>query len=281
MSLKDLAKKIKKEEKERNKPLEEKFLDAIDKYFIDVANDEDEGHSLSIKPSSYYKCMRKLWYQLLGFPKKERKYARSQRILQVGTALHEWIQNDILMTMDNIELIPIEELPNYGLEGVEFITEHDASPMEVKFKDYRHTKKYPVSAMTDGAIEFLNERFVFEFKTINSKDFDNLYEPLKDHIKQGAIYCIGTGLNKVMFLYMNKDNQQLKSFLVYYNDKQLNWAKSRIVSIEQYVLNLELPPKEPDDNCKWCEYKYLCDKDCAGKTFEEDEVGFMKIKELE
>lgn len=287
MGLKELAKKVKKEEKDKNKPFEELFLEMLDNYFIKLAKQEDEehGHSVSIKPSSYYKCMRKLWYQLLKFPKNERKFARSQRILQVGTALHEWIQNNIFINMAEegyaVELIPVEELPNYKLPDIKFIKEHDASPMEVKFRDYRYTKKYPISAMVDGALEWKRERFLFEFKTIRHDDFELLYEPLKDHIKQGAIYALSTGIHRVMFLYLDKDTQNFKAYLITYTKEQLDWVIDRVVTFENYLLNKELPPKEDDINvCKWCGYRKLCNKEACGTTFKEDENGFSYVEEV-
>ena len=286
--LKDLAKKVKKEKKDSDRTIEELFLEAVDNYLVDSRTKKDEeceGKSLSIKPSSYYKCIRKLWYELLGFPKKEKRYPRSIRILENGTVLHEWIQTQVFMDMDkgnySIKLIPAEELPNYGVEGIEFIKEHNAPDMEIKFRDRRFTKLYPVSAMIDGFMEFNNLQMLFEFKTIKPDDFDLLIEPLKDHIKQGAIYALCLGVPRVMFVYYDKGYQHMKAYLVEYNDDQVTWAQMRVQTIEEYLLNLELPPSEPCDSCRFCPYKNLCDKDVAGKQFSEDENGYKFVQVIE
>lgn len=283
--LKGLANQIKKEIKEANKPVGEQFIDEIDKYLIASRSKREEENSISIKPSSYYKCIRSQWYSLLRFPKKKKWYPRSIRILENGTTLHEWIQREVFMDMENfgeckIKLIPPEELPNYDIEEIEFIKEHDAPEMEVKFRDRRHTEKYPVSAMIDGFMEFINQQMLFEFKTIKPEDFALLFEPLKDHIKQGAIYALCLGVPRVMFLYYDKGEHHFKAYLVEYNDDQVTWAKMRIQQIEEYLLALELPPKEESSNCRFCDYKDLCEKDACGKSFEQDEYGFSKVKEL-
>lgn len=264
MSLKKLANMVKKENKERNKTIEERFIEALDKFL--VSGDEGGSQRLAFNPSSYYKCMRMVFYKLKGIKGKKKKYPRAERILQVGTALHEWVQTQVFMRMDKdenspIKLLPKNELPFYGQEGVEIIEEHHAPPMEIKFVDYRWTKKYPISAMVDGALSFAGKDFLFEFKTINPEDFETLIEPLLDHIKQGALYALCTGVRRVMFLYLNKADQRWKAFFVEYNQDQIDWVVARITTIEDYVLRDELPPKEVSDHCKMCPFKDLCDAD--------------------
>lgn len=267
MGLKSLANQIKKEQREKNKSLEEKFIDEIDKFLVDKAGERAEKSSrLAFRPSQYYKCERQTYYFLKGFKGTDNIYPRSQRILQVGTQLHEWIQRDIFMEMNKegypIKLLPKNELPFYGAEGVEILEEHDAPPMEIKFLDHRFTEKFPISAMIDGAMEYENYPFLFEFKTINPKDFEYLIEPLPDHIKQGAMYSLCIGIRKVMFLYLCKGTQNLKAFTVDYKDEQLQWVVDRIQRVEGKVLNDELPDKEADSlNCRFCPYKSICDKE--------------------
>lgn len=265
MSLKKLANKVKKEIKAADKTFEEHFTDAIDRFLVkDPENPRPKR--LAFNPSQYYKCMRALYYNLKGLTGKKKRYARSERILAVGTALHEWIQEEVLMKMSEvtdseIRLLPKEELPSFGAEGIEFIEEHHAPPMEVKFLDYRFTKKFPISAMVDGSLTMQSKDFLFEFKTINPKDFEFLIEPLTDHIKQGAIYALSTGVKSVMFLYLCKGTQNWKPYLVTYTQEQLDWVVNRIQTTEQHVLEDTLPPKEESTQCNWCAFKALCTKD--------------------
>lgn len=267
MSLKNLAKAIKKEHKEANKTIEEKFIGEVDKYLVDKAirEGEEKGRRLAFRPSQYSKCQRLTYYFLKGVDGDKKIYPRSQRILQVGTQLHEWIQRDVFMEMDKegypIRLLPKEELPFYGVDGVEIIEEHGAPPMEIKFLDYRYTEKFPISAMIDGAIEYDNYPMLFEFKTINPKDFEYLIEPLVDHTKQGALYALSIGIRKIMFLYLCKGTQNLKAYLVTYTDEQLDWVARRLKNIENHVLNDTLPDKEEGISCRFCEYASVCKSD--------------------
>lgn len=261
MSLKNLAKQVRQDQKAASLTTEELFVSVIDKYLVD--NVGHKSFRPAFQPSSYYKCQRALFYTLKGIAEDRKVYPRGQRTLQIGTALHDWIQN-MLAAIDKtslgIKLLPVEEIPFYRAAGVEIIKNHKSNPIEVKFIDKRWTEKYPVSAMIDGALEFMNRQVIFEFKTINTDDFKLLIEPLKDHVKQGAIYALCTGINRVMFLYLDKNTSHLKAYLVEYTEEQLEWVKKRIKYIEDCLIDNELPEKEDyGENCKWCGYKHLCE----------------------
>lgn len=275
MSLATLAAKLRKEAREAEKTYEERFLEALDKYLVDTRKKQDESYEerLAFRPSSYAKCMRQVQYFLKGFPKKGKVIARSRRILEVGTALHEWIQRDIFMDPAledyGIKLMLAEDLPVYGKEGITFIRGHKAPEMEIKFLDTRYTQKFPISAMIDGAFRFETRDCLFEFKTINTKDFEFMIEPLPAHIKQGALYALCLEIPNVLFLYMDKNTQAFKAFLVTYTPEQLEWVRNRIETIENHTLNDVLLPMEKDFmNCRYCSYSKYCDQNIF--TFEEE-----------
>lgn len=260
MGLKNLAKQIKKDQKNLSRTKEELFILAIDNYL--VKSTKVFSGINSFQPSSYHRCQRSLFYALKGLEETKKIYPRGQRTLQVGSTLHNWIQ-DMLISINTknygIKLLPIQEIPFYGKDGVEIIENHKSNPIEVKFKDKRWTKEIPISAMVDGVLEFMNIQMLFEFKTINTDDFKSLIEPLNDHIKQGALYALCTEIKKVMFLYLDKNTSHLKAYLVEYTDSQIGWVKERLIYIEGCVLNDIIPEKEADQNCKWCGYKSICE----------------------
>ena len=262
MGLKNLAKKVKEKNAKDSVGIEEKFLKEIDSFLVSPPSNPTVDR-LAFRPSSYYKCTRQLYYFLSAFPKKEKVYPRSQRILQVGTALHEWIQEEILMKMDGIKLLPKEELPNFGRRGLEIVKQSNAPDMEIKFIDSSYTEKFPVSGMVDGFIEYEDISFLFEFKTINPTDFAKLIEAQKDHVKQGAIYALSLGVKRVMFVYLCKGTQNMKAFMVEYNQDQLDWVENRLVKVEEMVINSKLPAKEVGMDCRFCSYKQFCDKDIS------------------
>jgi CRISPR/Cas system-associated exonuclease Cas4 (RecB family) len=269
LSLKKLAQMNKKETKDNSRTVEELFLGSIDDFLMTRAKEKDDPKKKrkAHNPSGYYKCWRAKYYELLDFPSSQQKYvAKMQRVFDVGTITHEWIQDQILSKMSErtdspVKLIPKEEMPTYGAEGITFTAEHNSSPIEIKFLDYRHTKLFPISAMIDGAFNFMSKDILFEFKTINSKDFEFLIEPLLDHRKQGAMYVTSLGIKLVMFVYINKDNQLMKAYLVEYTNEQVEWVISRMTTLEGYVERKELPPKEVSMQCNYCAFKYQCDNE--------------------
>ncbi len=268
MSLKNLAKQVIKQNKLANVSTEESLLQVLDAFLINKISSQKSSRK-AFNPSSLYKCGRQVYYSLKDFPENKKVYPRSARILEVGTALHEWVQDHVFMEIakDNgaIQMIPIEELPVYGKEGIEFIREHKSSPMEVKFIDRRYTEQIPISAMVDGAIQFQNKYYIFEFKTINPDDFAQLYEPLLDHRKQAAVYSMCLGITDVIFLYMCKGTQNWKPFIVPYNQDQYDWVVDRLKSLEIDLLSNTLPAPEVTKNCTFCGYKSLCEKDISEK----------------
>lgn len=277
MGLGKLAKAIKVENKKADETLEGSLLKVIDSFFRAPAKDkgmEERVSRLAFRPSSIHKCARELYYFLSGEKEVEKVNPRSQRILEVGTALHEWIQEDVFMVMGKLAKFPVElledkDMYSYGMEGITYVKEHSAPPMEIKFVDTRWTEKFPISAMVDGALRFGGEDMLFEFKTINTKDFGILIEPKREHRIQGAVYALSTGIRKVLFVYLDKNTQDLKLYLVEYTQIQLDYIINRVQSIEECVVNKQVPDMESKGtNCIWCKYKHLC-----GKEWVDDEDG--------
>jgi CRISPR/Cas system-associated exonuclease Cas4 (RecB family) len=261
MSFLDLVKEIQL----TNKTDAELFVDLLDKFIIDSKINNQKEERLAFRPSSYYKCTRQVWYFLNEFPQDLKVNPQSERRLKVGTALHEWIQRNILMELDknssDFKLLKKEDMPVYGIEGIEFIDEHGAAETEIKFLDYRFSRIFPISAMVDGAFHFKGKDYIFEFKTIQPSDYKSLKEPLKDHKKQGAIYSLCLGIPNVMFLYLDKGTQRWQAFSFVYSENHYLWVKRRIDIIEHYVEQKILPPKEVSKDCTYCPYKKFCEKD--------------------
>jgi CRISPR/Cas system-associated exonuclease Cas4 (RecB family) len=240
------------------------FTDLLDNFIGLKFNVKREGR-LAFRPSSYYKCNRQVWYFLKGFPEKINMTSKTHRILGVGTALHEWVQNNILTELNkesnNFTLLTKFEIPSFNKKGITFIDEHNSSPIEIKFLDERFTHLFPISAMVDGAFEFNNKYYIFEFKTMNSTAYSFLKKPLEDHIKQGAIYSLCLEIPNVMFLYLNKSTEDWKAFNIKYDYKSHDWVKQKLNYLENYVEQDILPEREVSKNCSYCPFKKYCDYD--------------------
>jgi CRISPR/Cas system-associated exonuclease Cas4 (RecB family) len=280
MGLKALAKSIKTEVKKQSETLPEKFLRKLDTYLVSSRQKEREkqdAHSgLYIRPSSYYKCMRQTWYRMKKFPSKDNSTAKGLRTLEIGTALHEWVQRDIFMQKDfPYPLVPADELPCFNQQGLELFTKEqnrieNRPEMEIGWIDKRWTSKYFIYSIIDGALDIEHMYYLFEFKTINPDDFKYLYEPLEEHKKQATLYALSLGIDNILFLYINKANSEWKAFEYYVTEEQKEWALKRVIHLDYCLVNDILPDKEitplpkygPNvTSCRYCSYKNICEKD--------------------
>ena len=265
--MKNLAKMVKEEQTVVNLKPSDMFLKDFSDFGLKFLTESGREPSKSINPSSFYKCIRAMWYKLHGFEQGRKENFRGQVRLLHGTYVHTMVQDVLMSNMHNngITLLAPENLSVYYKDGIEFTREHDASEIELKFRDRRFTSEFPVSAMVDGAFEYQNLRYIFEFKTINTKDFEYLYEPLKEHVIQGALYSLCLEIPRVMFMYFDKDKDIFKVFIVQYTDTQKQWTKDRLVAVDTACASEELPDKEEGDNCKYCPYVKLCKSDIGTK----------------
>jgi len=265
MGFMEFAKELKKESELNSRTDAEIFTDTLDQFIIDSKLQGVKKERLAFRPSSYYRCLRQVWYFLNEFPQDLKINPQGERRLKVGTALHEWVQRDIIMELaknsTDFSLLTKEDMPVYGMEGIEFIDEHQSAEIEIKFLDHRFSRIFPISAMIDGAFHFKGKDYIFEFKTIQPYDYKSLNEPLPDHKKQGAIYSMCLGIPNVMFLYLDKGTQRWKAFSVTYTNEQYDWIKRRIDTIEHFIGEKILPEREVSKDCTYCPYKKFCDFD--------------------
>jgi hypothetical protein len=290
LSLKALAKKVIKETEEQEKSLSEKFVNVLDKFIVNSRSEDKDSNvyterrSKYIRPSSYSKCLRSTWYSMLGFPGNKTYKAKGLRTLEIGTALHEWVQKEIFMRKNfPIELCDYKQIPSYGAEGIEFFTAkqnklENRPKMEIGWIDKRWTKKYHLYSIIDGFLSFENLYMLFEFKTINPNDFKYLYQPLEENMLQASLYSLSTDIDTIMFLYINKGNSEWKPFEFRVTEQQKEWSLDRIQSMDSSLINLELPKTEPNKFCNLCPYKSLCDEDKCDAVFDEVD-GFVKFRD--
>jgi len=298
LSLKALAKRVKEEQAQMEKTVSEKFLEGIDSYLVKSRNakyeEESKFSGFYIRPSSYYKCLRQVWYKTLKFPSKDAFKAKGIRTLEIGTALHEWVQREIFMKEDfPFKLIPPEEIPAFGTEGIDIFSKEqnrleNRPEMEIGWVDKRWTSKYHLYSIIDGALDVYSIYKLFEFKTINPDDYKYLYEPHDDYKKQAALYSLSLGIDDILFLYLNKGTSDWKVFEFHVTDEQKEWALNRIQKLDRHLVDLTLPEKEIQPlpkygaeatTCTWCPYRSLCDNNVCEAKFE-DHNGFLVYSEV-
>jgi hypothetical protein len=69
-------------------------------------------------------------------------------------------------------------------------------------------------------------------------------------------------ITDVVFLYEDKNNQELKEFLVSRNEETVDYIKNYAKKLNAYCNNKELPPREGTskscNDCRWCNYRNTC-----------------------
>lgn len=170
-------------------------------------------------PSSLHgACERMLFYRMSKVkqsnPNAGNPDAKTQRIFDCGSFWHWYMQTKLYRSghLEQAE-VPIEDA------------------------------KRKIKGHGDGILKFDAERFLFEIKTMNSYGFAALRAPLEKHINQASIYAKTLGLKRIIFLYINKDNQELKEYIVNVDDKSVESSYKVIDRVDKAVVNKVAPER--------------------------------------
>ena len=88
--------------------------------------------------------------------------------------------------------------------------------------------------------------------------------PFPQHLRQGMLYCYVTGIDKIVFLYEFKANQDFKAFTVRFQPSLIESRITAALSVKNAIETggtVKRPPwAEDEDNptCKSCPYRSAC-----------------------
>jgi hypothetical protein len=234
--------------------------------------------------------------KLLGPAKAKSIDVKTERIWDVGTALHAWYQNEYLSKMGI--LWGRWECSHCHYFQFGFTPKTCSNPAcsdssrhfiyrEVPVLSPLEGCELPAVGHSDGLILIENRWYVLEIKTINSFGFGSLDEPYESHKLQAQIYAELIVQSKIrnyksdvpspipvgiIFLYIQKNDSAEKEFFLELDSRaaRLELQKPRIV--EEAIRNHTLPDrkeecismlKEPAKKCSRCSH-------CFGqKSFDE------------
>ncbi len=93
--------------------------------------------------------------------------------------------------------------------------------------------------------------------------FKTLTEPKEENVQQLQLYLHYFKIPKGILLYVNKDNLELKEFIVEYNEgltkKLLNGLTSLRKQIDTDVIPCRIPDYPDNWQCRYCQFKEVCD----------------------
>ena len=154
------------------------------------------------------------------------------------------------------------------IDVAKFVKSRGLDYLDIVSKQGMETKLYHkdlhMSFLCDGIIRYKGHYYVLEIKTEASFKWNNRTGVDKHHYRQGTSYSVAFGLPDVMFLYINRDVLDMKSYIFTPTDEMKQDLVGTIEDCEGYVQRLVCPPKPEDvdkKTCEYCGYKTRCRKD--------------------
>lgn len=276
----------------------------LDLYLLSL-NAVDNDRAIDVNaPSQVGNCLRSRYYARMGFESDGAVDARTRRIFDNGTKTHERLQEYLMkqgmLLMDELPVVNDEYNIQGHTDGLIKISPSEVAVLEIKsinsngFANLKTAKeehqkqglvylfcaeerrkqlhaKYKTKALFDKS---LSRRF---------KTYALYYQHLQDghkytrqqkidfqcqrHAKMDEIlYDTQVPITKAVFLYENKDTQDLKEFVVSTEEANAKITLKEVLKdygvLNDYVDNEEVPPREgrtkSDSVCRFCNYKTEC-----------------------
>lgn len=274
----------------------------LDRYLFEQANKPNDRAVNVNAPSQAGKCNRANYYMRMQYEGDGGIDPRTQRIFDNGTYTHERLQTYLLdmelLHMDEVPLINDE----YHIQGHTdgFINLGDeVAILEIKsindnqfnqLKDAKEEHKCQGLIYLFCAEErrlWLHEHYKSEEEFNSSYDerykfFEEHYQHMKSGSKftreqkirnevllnmlsDNILFHTGVPVSKVIFLYENKNNQELKEFVIERNmatEPILTGVLQNYATLNKCCETQTLPEREGTSKscnvCRWCSYKNEC-----------------------
>lgn len=244
----------------KRKAPEEAFLADLERSIELTAELERRKPSQTYKPSSM-NCIRSMYYQRVGIePTETMNTYSSIGIMNSGSDIHVRLQKAI-------ECMKYHGIDCEYVDVEEFIKKRKLKNLEVKSKQGMETKlfhtKLNMSFLTDGIVKYRGKYYIFEAKTETANKFFKRDGVDEKHKHQATAYSIAFDLDDVIFVYVDRDMLNMKSFMFHVTSDMKHNIIGLIDECEQHVKKLKVPAKPDIDKrvCGWCAYQKQCKKD--------------------
>ena len=221
----------------------------------------DGKPSRTYKPSSM-NCIRQMYYQIVGadLDKQLQKNSDFYGICDSGTDRHLRIQEAVsCMHKYNIDCEYVDVAQYIEEKGID---------LEVTSKKQFETKLFDkdrnIVFLCDGIIKYKGEYYILEIKTESSFKWNSRTSADASHKFQAITYSLELGIDKVIFIYENRDLCSKKSYLISITQEDRDMVVERINKCNSYVELKTAPPKDesvPKKICQYCDYKTVCKAD--------------------
>ena len=230
--------------------------------------------------------------------------ARTRRIFDNGHGMHDRLQKYMreqgILVMDEVPVY-LDRLQIQGhTDGLLQLTKFELGVLEIKSintngfsklidarADHKEQGLVYLVCMEERRL-WLKENFesIEELqKYLVSKEYQEFVENHYQHMKSGNHYSRGDKLifkyeqhmqadellwktprpiNKMVFLYEDKNTQELKEYVVLYNEEAWESLEEKFEYINRYIAKNKVPPKPKEATsksctmCRWCSFKNNC-----------------------
>lgn len=183
--------------------------------------------------------------------KTERIDARLQRIFDIGTAVHEFIQNHWFGAWGYL-------WGHWHCLGCGKKVEKSFKPercsCENADRGWRYEEltfidpEHGVTAHADGVVVIDGRKYILEIKTCNSKQFQLIRDvkkrPLEAHVHQVQLYMWLSGVSRAMIVYIDKDESQLQVFHEEHSKTVVDGFIRRIHAAREGIRTQVVPERE-------------------------------------
>ncbi len=119
-----------------------------------------------------------------------------------------------------------------------------------------------VSGRADALIQVEGRDYVVDIKSISSNGFRVLNKPSEEYIYQLQLYLHFFQISQGILLYVNKDTQDLKEFVLDYDQQLCHWLMDGLeelgAKIESNLVPVRLGDWPSNNQCRYCPYKEVC-----------------------
>ena len=121
-----------------------------------------------------------------------------------------------------------------------------------------------MSFLCDGIIKYKDKYYIVEFKSESTSKWYNRQGVDPFHYNQATAYSLSLELGNVIFVYINRDRFDFKTYMFKPIDDMKQELVGRIETCDNYVSKMITPPKPIDierKTCEYCSYRTQCRKD--------------------
>lgn len=213
-------------------------------------------------------CHRKIYYSYNKVPQDQDFDPKMKRIMLLGDMFHDALKDTFREAGIMIDYYGEDHLENPDKYKTNSDREFRLTSPDLGIK----LGKIDAILKIDGKI------YLGEFKSINLKGFEKLHSPKDDHLIQATLYLYifnkmlaegkykhikeldgYTQVEGIIYLYVCKDNTEMKQFAIGPYQKVFVDTVNKIESVKAHTVNKTLPPKT-DDWCQSCPWAFKCKK---------------------